>query len=157
MTDSDHMSLEDADNLLGEARYRLRAKDDRDHALATANRVYDMVDHIDGSDVELADLYERLYVLLQDLGNDERCEQLVQKTLALEATLDPPRPVVLGTRQLFYAMFLHRLHRYGEAGRFATDGLASYALGVPTGDRELGYLRSLMEPIQRDAREHPAS
>jgi len=151
------MSLADANQQLGVARYRLRAKGDRDHALATANRVYESVDRIDGPAVELADLCERLYGLMQDLGDDARCERLVQKALALEVALEPARPVVLGTRQLFYATFLHRLHRYGEAGRLATEGLASYARGVPAGDRELAYLCSLMEPIQRDAREHPPS
>jgi hypothetical protein len=157
MSTPERVNAADVDRLRFEARYCLRAKQERERALALALEAYAMLDRMDATDLERGDACAGLSSLFLDLGDDERCESLAIQAIQIEAALDQPRPVLLGTRQLFYAMFLHERGRFVEAGRQATDGLTWYARGVAADDRELAYVRTHMEPVLRAAREHPAS
>jgi hypothetical protein len=131
---------------------RARAARDAAEARELVDAALALVDELELSDAQRAEVYESFASRLQQLGDDERCESFMVKAIELEAGVVPVRPVILGTRHMFYALFLHRSGRLHEAAWQATTGSDWYARGSAPDDRELARVRADAARIVRDAR-----
>src|SRR5690242_20721931 len=111
-------------SLVRQARSELRGKSDRVHALELVRAADAMLADPDADANVPADVYASLSSLWLDLGDERRSEELIVRAIEVEAQVTPVRPVILGTRKLFYAKLLHARQRYADAARQASDGLA---------------------------------
>ncbi len=143
-------------DLLTEARYRLESGK-RALAVELTEQASRALENLDPSHPQRGEACADLSAMLRDLGDHQRCETLVKEAIALETSRESPQQIILGTRQLFYAMFLHDRGRLAEAAEQAAAGVASYARGTSSEDKELGVVREMAAKIIRDAQGHPAS
>lgn len=137
------------------ASMALKIKKDPVRAMQLALEAVALFDEVETTDEQRGDLAHGLAGLLRDLGELERCEPLAVLAIDLEAALPEPRALILGTRHMFYATYLHGLRRFGEAAQHARSAVAIYATGIHANDPELAYLRARVAAIIADA-ESPA-
>jgi len=151
------VSVNEVDALRSKARMLQRAKQDLVGARALALQADELLDHMDGPLDRRADVYAGMAVIWRDLGEADRCEAMIVTAIALEAEVEPARPIWLGTHKLFYADFLHRQRRFAEAVQHGTEGVAIYARGIEPDHPELAALRAIVAGFVRDARANPPS
>ena len=133
------MLLSEAKDRCGAARVAIRGRGGLAAAWAEIEPVMEKLACIEGRTGELAELYASIASTLRDLG-DGRAEEMIVRAIALEASVVPERPVVLGTHQLFYARWLLDQRRWAEAERCALQGVETYARGAAKGP-ELARVR----------------
>ncbi|WP_432969377.1 hypothetical protein [Dactylosporangium sp. CA-233914] len=139
------------EKLVTEARIALRVKKDRGRALKLVTAVDAMLAGMDADAQVRADIYASVSSLWLDLGDEQRSEQRIVRAIEAEAQVTPARPVILGTRRLFYAKLLHAQQRFADAALHASLGLAIYAQGVEPNHPELARLRADLAPILKHA------
>lgn len=140
---------------LAQARIELE-RGNRDRALDLTLEAEEWSRGMTGDPGDQCGVYELLAARWIALGDDERAEPFILGMLELEATIAPCRPVIFGTRHLFYAKFLYERRRFAQAGIHARQGLELYAEGVAADDKELAYIRRLMAPVLRAAEQSPS-
>lgn len=153
--DSDGVDANVLSGMLAMARLEL-SRDNRERALELTQQANELVPYMVGDVEDQLGVYELLAARWNQLGEPARAEPFIIQMLQLETGLPERRPVILGTRHLFYAKFLFEQRRFAQAAQHAREGLALYAEGVPPDDKELAYIRTLMQPVLR-AGEQPLS
>ena len=144
------------EKLVTEARIQLRAKKDPVRALELVTAADAMLADMDTDAKVRADIYASVSSLWLDLGDEQRSEQRIVRAIEVEAQVTPARPVILGTRKLFYAKLLHARQRFADAARHASEGLAIYAQGVEPNHPELARVRADLAPILKRAPDQPS-
>ncbi|MFF5232824.1 hypothetical protein [Dactylosporangium sp. NPDC000521] len=143
------------EKLVKEARIQLRVKKDRVRALEAVTAADAMLADMDADVKVRADIYASVSSLWLDLGDEQRSEQRIVQAIEAEAQVTPAQPVILGTRELFYAKLLHARQRFADAARHASEGLAIYAQGVEPNHPELARLRAYFAPILKHTPDQP--
>jgi hypothetical protein len=134
------MTFDEADRLCGKARIAIRVRKDPEAARVLVEGVYAQLASLEAPPTELADIYATLANTFQDLG-DDRAGPMIARAIEIESTVEPARPVILGTHQLFYANWLLTHERWADAERLAFDGARTYAQGTSEADPELERVR----------------
>ncbi|WP_433611419.1 hypothetical protein ACQP2P_44215 [Dactylosporangium sp. CA-139114] len=142
--------------LVTEAQVLLRLDTDRVRVLELVTAADAMLADMDADAEARADSYASVSALWLDLGDEQRSEQRIVQAIEAETQVTPARPVILGTRRLFYAKLLHAQRRFADAARHASEGLAIYAHGVAPDHPELARLKVYFAPILKDAPERPS-
>ena len=151
------VSVGEVDALRSKARRLQRVQRDLVGARALALQADALLAHMDGALDERADVYAGMAAIWRDLGEADRCEAMIVIAIALEAEVEPARPIFLATHKLFYADFLHRQRRFAEAAHHGTEGVEIYARGIDPDHPELAALRAIVAGFVRDARANPPS
>ncbi len=134
------MTWQEADDLCGKARIAIRVNKNRERARELVERVHADLASLRGPAKELAELHASLANTFEDLG-DDRAGALIARAIEIESTVEPARPVILGTHKLFYANWLLTHERWADAERLAFDGARTYAEGTTEQDPELERVR----------------
>ncbi len=134
------MTYAEADRMCGKARIEIRVRKNPEAARLLVESVYAELASLHAPPSELAELYATLANTFQDLG-DDRAELMIARAIEIESTVEPTRPVILGTHKLFYANWLLTNERWADAERLAFDGARTYAEGTTEEDPELERVR----------------
>jgi hypothetical protein len=153
---TDRATAQEVQKVVSEARVQLRATRDAVGARELAARADAMLLRMEAAAQARADILGALSSLWLDLGDERRSEELIVEAIAAEGQVVPARPVILGTRKLFYAKLLHAQRRSAEAAQQASDGLAIYMQGVEPDHPEIRRLRVELAPILKAAGDQSA-